>query len=95
MKATKDTVQKLAHLARLEFKNENEEAMVTKLNQMLDFVDKLSELDTSGVEPLTHMSSEMNVMREDEIKHTISHEEALKNAPKKDSDYIRVPKVME
>lgn len=94
MKADKETVKKIAHLARLEFEG-NEDEMVNGMNEMLDFVEKLKELDTTGVAPLTHISTELNVMREDVVKNTISHEEALLNAPKKDSDYIRVPKVME
>jgi aspartyl-tRNA(Asn)/glutamyl-tRNA(Gln) amidotransferase subunit C len=94
MKATKETVEKIAHLARLEFEG-NENELVNGMNEMLDFVEKLKELDTTGIEPLTHISTELNVMREDVVKHTISHEDALKNAPKKDSDYIRVPKVLE
>jgi aspartyl-tRNA(Asn)/glutamyl-tRNA(Gln) amidotransferase subunit C len=94
MKADKETVKKMAHLARLEFEG-NEDEMVNGMNEMLDFVEKLKELNTEGIEPLSHISSEINIMREDEVKHTISHEEALMNAPKKDSDYIRVPKVLE
>ncbi|NDK54642.1 Asp-tRNA(Asn)/Glu-tRNA(Gln) amidotransferase subunit GatC [Pontibacter fetidus] len=89
------TIRKLAHLARLEFNEEKEQEVLGDLNKILNWVDKLSELDTENIEPLTHMTAEVNVMREDAAKNTITHEEALLNAPKKDSDYFRVPKVLE
>ncbi|MBW8049261.1 MAG: Asp-tRNA(Asn)/Glu-tRNA(Gln) amidotransferase subunit GatC [Cytophagales bacterium] len=95
MKIDKKTVQKIAHLARLEFKDKDEEAIIKDLNKMLEWVGKLNELNTAGIEPLTHLSEEVNVMRKDELKKHISHEQGLKNAPKKDSDYFRVPKVLE
>jgi len=89
------TIKKLAHLARLEFNEEKEQEMLQDLNKILNWMDKLRELDTEQVEPLTHMSEEVNVLREDVAKNTVTHEEALLNAPKKDSDYFRVPKVLE
>lgn len=96
MKIDKKTVDKIAHLARLEFTtNESKEAMVKDMNNMLGFIEKLNELDTSNVEPLIYMSDEVNVLREDEVKVEITQEEALKNAPKHDSDYFKVPKVIE
>jgi len=90
------TVDEVAHLARLEFadttaKNE----MVNDMNRMLAFVEKLNELDTKGVEPLIYMTDESNVLREDVVKETISQKEALLNAPKKDSDYFKAPKVID
>lgn len=89
------TIRKLAHLARLEFSEEKEQEVLQDLNKILNWMDKLRELDTKNVEPLTHMTEEINVLREDIVKNTVTHEEALLNAPKKDSDYFRVPKVME
>ncbi|MFD1187922.1 Asp-tRNA(Asn)/Glu-tRNA(Gln) amidotransferase subunit GatC [Pontibacter rugosus] len=89
------TIRKIAHLARLEFNEEKEQEMLQDLNKILNWVDQLRELDTENIEPLIHMSEEVNVLREDEVRNTVSHEEALLNAPKKDSDYFRVPKVME
>lgn len=89
------TIKKLAHLARLEFNEEKEQEMLQDLNKILNWMDQLRELDTENVEPLTHMSAEVNVLREDAARNTVTHEEALLNAPKKDSDYFRVPKVME
>ncbi|WP_439881574.1 Asp-tRNA(Asn)/Glu-tRNA(Gln) amidotransferase subunit GatC [Pontibacter sp. MBLB2868] len=89
------TIRKLAHLSRLEFNEEKEQEMLQDLNKILNWVDKLRELDTESIEPLTHMSEELNVFREDVARNTVTHEEALLNAPKKDSDYFRVPKVLE
>jgi aspartyl-tRNA(Asn)/glutamyl-tRNA(Gln) amidotransferase subunit C len=94
MKIDKETVDKIAHLARLEFENEEKESMIKDMNNMLGFIEKLNELDTADVEPLIYMSDEVNVLREDEVRHDITQEDALKNAPKKDSDYFKVPKVI-
>jgi aspartyl-tRNA(Asn)/glutamyl-tRNA(Gln) amidotransferase subunit C len=94
MKIDKETVEKIAHLARLEFNNEGKEAMINDMNNMLAFVDKLNELDTTNVEPLIYMSEEVNVLRDDEVIQVITQEEALKNSPKHDSDYFKVPKVI-
>ena len=89
------TIRGLAHLARLEFNETKEQEMLSDLNKILNWMDKLNELNTDHVEPLIHMTEEVNVMREDVAKNTVTHEEALRNAPKKDSDYFRVPKVLE
>jgi aspartyl-tRNA(Asn)/glutamyl-tRNA(Gln) amidotransferase subunit C len=88
-------IEKLAHLSRLEFENESKEEIKKDLTRILAFVDKLNELNTDNVEPLVYMTDEVNVLREDEVKQTISQDEALKNAPKHDSDYFRVPRVVE
>ncbi len=95
MKIDNDTVDKIAHLARLEFENEAKEEIKKDMNNMLGFIEKLNELDTSNVEPLIYMSDEVNVLREDVVIQKITQDEALKNAPKKDSDYFKVPKVIE
>ena len=58
-------------------------------------METLNEVDTSMVEPLIYMNDEVNVLRKDEVIQTITHEEGLANAPKKDTDYFRVPKVIE
>jgi len=89
------TVDEVAHLARLEFNDEAKTEIINDMNRMLKFVDKLNELDTEGQEPLIYMTDAVNVMREDEIEQTISQHDALKNAPKKDSDYFKVPKVID
>ncbi len=89
------TVEEVAHLARLEFTEEGKVEILNDMNRMLAFVDKLNEMDTDGVEPLIYMTDEINVLREDEPKDTVNQKEALKNAPKKDSDYFKVPKVID
>ncbi|WP_226390650.1 Asp-tRNA(Asn)/Glu-tRNA(Gln) amidotransferase subunit GatC [Penaeicola halotolerans] len=95
MKIDKNTIQKIAHLSRLEFDAQGEQKMIDSMTQILDWVEKLDELDTEGIEPLTTMSSEVNVLRADEVKPPLPHDKGLKNAPQKDSDYFRVPKVLE
>jgi aspartyl-tRNA(Asn)/glutamyl-tRNA(Gln) amidotransferase subunit C len=95
MSIDKETIQKIAHLARLEFDGVKEEEMVQHLNKIIDWMDVLNKINTDEVKPLTHMSAELNVLREDVVKETLSHEEGLLNAPKRDSDYFRVPKVLE
>lgn len=95
MKLDLQTVEKLAELAKLEFTEEEKAELLNDLNRILEFMDKLNELDTTGVEPLVYMNDEVNVLRADEVIQELTHEEALLNAPKKDSDYFRVPKVLE
>lgn len=95
MKIDSKTVQDVAHLARLEFENEAEAKMITDMNRMLGFVEKLSELNTDNIEPLIYMTDEVNHMREDVVKDPLPQKEVLKNAPKHDSDYFKVPKVVE
>jgi len=87
-------VEKLAHLARLKFNEEEKQEIKTDLQRMISFVEKLNELNLDGVEPLLHMSDEVNVLREDEIKGSVSREDALKNAPDHDDQFIKVPKVI-
>jgi len=88
-------VDEVAHLARLEFDDKAKEEIIGDMNRMLSFVNKLSELDTNNVEPLIYMTDEVNVMRDDEPVVTITQADALKNAPKRDSDYYKAPKVIE
>lgn len=94
MKITKEIVQKTAHLARLSFDKKSEAEMIEDLQKMVDWVDKLKEIDTKGVEPLTGMSQELNQFRGDETGEYISKEQVLKNAPEHDSDFFKVPKVI-
>lgn len=89
------TVNEVAHLARLEFNEDGKIEILNDMNRMLAFVDKLNELDTDDTEPLIYMTDEKNVLREDDPKETLTQKEALKNAPKKDSDYFKVPKVID
>lgn len=94
MKIDSSTVDKLAELAKLQFDAAAKEEIITDLNKMLAFVDKLNELDTDNIEPLTYMSEETNMTRKDVVRHDITQQEALSNAPHKDSDYFIVPKVI-
>ena len=89
------TEDEVAHLARLEFSEDGKAEILNDMNRMLAFVDKLNEMDTNGIEPLIYMTDEVNVLREDEAKDTLTQKQALKNAPKKDSDYFKVPKVID
>ncbi len=90
-----ETLEKIAHLARLEFDEKSEEKMLKDMNNILSFVEKLQEVDTENVEPLQSMSFEINQLREDKLGEQLTHEKGLKNAPKKDADFFRVPKVMD
>lgn len=95
MKITRELLDKIAHLARLEFDEKDAGKMMKDMTEIVDWVEKLKEVDTEGVEPLTTMSHEVNALRDDEVKAHLDRESALKNAPKKDSEYFRVPKVLE
>ena len=94
MAVDNNTVDKIAELAKLKFDDASKEEIKADLNKMLDFVDKLNELDTKNVEPLIYMLDEEQVLRKDEVKGQVSQQEALKNAPDKDTDYFKVPKVI-
>jgi aspartyl-tRNA(Asn)/glutamyl-tRNA(Gln) amidotransferase subunit C len=94
MQINNDTVDKLAQLARLEFDEVQKKQVVTDLQRMIQFVEKLNEVDTTGIEPLLHMSNNINVLRADEVKGSISIEQALHNAPNADEQFFKVPKVI-
>ena len=87
-------IDKLAHLARLKFNDAEKQEIKKDLQRMIIFVEKLNELDLEAVEPLLHMSEEVNVLREDEVKGSVSRSEALKNAPSHDDQFFKVPKVI-
>ena len=87
-------VEHIAELARLKFSNEELENFTQQLNQILKYVEKLNELDTENVEPLSHPIEGNNVFREDILKPSINREEALKNAPDSDDEFFKVPKVI-
>ena len=95
MTIDKDIVDKVAHLARLELTPDETEGMIKDMNRILGFMDKLNELDTSGIQPLVYMTNEVNGLREDVVKQEITHEEALLNAPKQDGEYFLVAKVID
>jgi aspartyl-tRNA(Asn)/glutamyl-tRNA(Gln) amidotransferase subunit C len=96
MEITDDTIKHLSQLARLHFSEEEIEKMKEDFARMLEFVDKLKELDVKDIDPLIYMNEENTLFwREDVAGGEVSKEEALKNAPDKDSDYFIVPKVLE
>ncbi len=94
MKITEKTIDKLSNLAKLEFNDEEKLKIIDDLGKMIEFVNKLNELDTTGIEPLIYMNQQRDILRDDKVIETISQEEALKNVPVKDSDYIKIPKVL-
>ena len=95
MKIDRTLLDKIAHLSRLDFDEKDAEKMMQDMTEIVNWVEKLKEVDTEGVEPLTTMSFEVNVLREDKVGDQMPHDEALKNAPKKDDQFFRVPKVLE
>lgn len=94
MKLNKTKVQELAHLARLEFSNEELIDIIKDLEKIIEFCDQLKLVDTQGIDPLIYLSDEINVLREDKVSEGLKKEYALKNAPASDSDYFKVPKVI-
>lgn len=94
MKIDKKLISDLAKLAKLDFDDKSSLDMQDDLKKIIGFVEKLSEINTDNIEPLVYLSEELNVMRDDMEVQNLSQENALKNAPKKDSDYILVPKIL-
>lgn len=95
MKIDTQTVEKIAHLSRLEVSEAEVAEMQTGLSKILNWMEQLNEVDTDGVEPLIHMNSGLNVFRKDKAQNTLRREDGLKNAPKRTEAYITVPKVVE
>ena len=87
-------IDNLSNLARLEFNAAEKEEIKKDLQRMILFVEKLGELDTTGIDPLLHMSPETNVLREDIPNGSVSRQAALSNAPATDGTYFKVPKVI-
>lgn len=94
MEVNDELVDQLSHLARLSFEPAEKEEIKKDLQKMIAFIEKLNEIDTTGVEPLLFMTDEVNVLREDEVKGSINREEGLLNAPQKDDLFFKVPKVI-
>jgi len=95
MKIDNKLISDLAKLAKLKFDEKSSKNMQADLKKIIGFIEKLSEIETENVDPLIYLSEELNVLRNDEVIENISQEKALSNAPKKDSDYIIVPKVID
>jgi aspartyl-tRNA(Asn)/glutamyl-tRNA(Gln) amidotransferase subunit C len=94
MAVTIKEVEHIAKLAKLEFTDAEKEKFTYQLNQILEYVEQMNKLDTSRVEPLSHVIELSNVFRADEVKQGVSTEEALKNAPSKTEKFFKVPKVI-
>ena len=95
MAITLKDVEHVANLARLEFSDEEKKTLMNQLNRILEYMEKLNELDTSKVEPLSHVIPLTNVFREDKVKPSLSVSDVLKNAPAKTEKFFKVPKVIE
>jgi len=95
MKITMKEVEHVARLARLELTDDEKERMRAQLDSILSYIDKLNELDTSAVEPTSHVLPMMNVFRDDEVRPSLSQEEALANAPDRQDLFFRVPRILE
>jgi aspartyl-tRNA(Asn)/glutamyl-tRNA(Gln) amidotransferase subunit C len=88
-------VKYVAHLARLALTSEEEKSLGAQLGSILGYIEKLRELDVSGVEPTAHAVPMVNVTRADEIRPSLTHEEALRNAPRQANGLFIVPKIVE
>jgi len=88
-------VEKVAGLARLGLSSEEKERLRNQLNDILVYMEKLDELDTTDVEPLAHILPLKNVLREDKVREGLTHSEALKNAPEEKDGLFKVPLVLE
>lgn len=95
MKITREEVEKVALLARLELSGHEADTFTGQMDAILAYVDKLNELDTDGIVPTAHAVPMENAFRTDEVKASIGINNALANAPKKAENFFRVPKVIE
>ena len=95
MNLDNETITKIANLARLDVADSERESLLKDMNNILHFMEKLNEVDTSNVKPLIYLTDEINVYREDEVKKETSVEDALLNAPLHDGTYFKVAKVIE
>lgn len=95
MKITDEKIDQLAHLARLEFDDASKQSIKQDLENILHLAESLNQVDTEGVEPLIYMTNTQNNVRTDEVEQSFTKDQIMSNAPKKDSDYFRVPKVID
>jgi len=91
----KETVKHIAKLSNLRFSEKEIEILTPKFERVLDSIKKIEELDLDDIEPMTHVNESYNMLREDEVKESLSTEEALRNAPKKNEYFFKVPKVFD
>ena len=94
MKITKKEVEHVADLARLSLSDDELEKMTGQLDTILSYMDTLNTLDTSQVEPTTHVFSVSNAFREDVVQESLSQADAVKNGPQQDGQFFQVPKVI-
>jgi aspartyl-tRNA(Asn)/glutamyl-tRNA(Gln) amidotransferase subunit C len=94
MPVTRKDVEYIAELAKLKFKDEELDSFTSQLNQILKYIEKLDELNTENIEPLSHPVENENIFRKDEVKPCVDRQEALKNAPDKNEEFFKVPKVI-
>ena len=94
MSVSKEEIEKIAQLARLNLKDDEIDKIEGQVNQILEYVKKLDELDTDNIEPLSHTLDLNNVFREDIVRDSLPCEKALENAPLKSDKFFRVPKVI-
>ena len=94
MAVTIKDVEHIAKLAKLEFTEAEKEKFTHQMNQILEYMEQLNKLETSDIEPLSHVIELSNVFRQDVVKPGVSTEEALKNAPAKTEEFFKVPKVI-
>lgn len=95
MKITEDVVEYVAHLSRLEFSPEEVNIYTAQLDRILQYMDKLNTLDTTGIEPTTHAIPLVDVMRADEVSAGLTVEESVGNAPERTDSFFRVPPIIE
>ena len=89
-----ETIRKVAHLARLELTEQEEQELSVDIEQILDWINQLDEVDTSEVEPVIHMHSNVNANRKDEPNNDLTREQGLFNAPEKEGEFFKVVKVL-
>ncbi len=94
MKITREEIEHVAHLSRLNLSEDELEKMTHQLDNILSYIDKLNELDTQSIEPTTHAFSISNAFRDDEVKNSLSQEESLKNCKKKSDEAFIVPRII-
>ena len=95
MASTTIDIQYVAHLARMRLSPEEEERFGAQLGQVLGYIEKLKQLDVTGVEPTAHAVPMVNVTRPDEIQPSLPHEDAMRNAPAQANGLFMVPKIVE
>jgi len=95
MPIDEQTVRHIGLLARILLSEEEVKLFSEQLGGILQYVEKLNELDTSGVEPLAHVGAHVNVLRADQVRESLTPDEATSNAPDRDGPFFRVPKVVE